>query len=76
MIYRFQWIRRAIGGKWGCVTGWFFGKRWVRLPAEALEWDEFWISAPPSVCKGCGRVERTALLWGGHDRDCKMRIPF
>jgi len=41
-IYRWQWIRKLIGGKWGHVTGFFWGKRWVRLHPEAVLFDENW----------------------------------
>lgn len=76
MIYHFQWVRRAIGGKWGHATGWFFGKRWVRLSKEAVQWTEFWVNAPEGTCEGCGCKENSALLWGGHRKDCKWAIPF
>lgn len=76
MFYEWGWVRRAIGGKWGRVTGWIFGKRWVRLPKESLEWHEFWVSVPQGVCAECGCHEDGARLWGGHRKDCRQRIPF
>jgi hypothetical protein len=33
----FRWYRRLRGGKWAKVTGWFYGKRWVRVPDTCLE---------------------------------------
>lgn len=42
MIYRWQRVRKFIGGKWGHVTGFLWGKRWVRLSRESLDWTENW----------------------------------
>jgi hypothetical protein len=41
-IYRFQRVRKFLGGKWGQVTGLLFGKKWVRLPKDSPMWDENW----------------------------------
>jgi hypothetical protein len=35
MLSYFKFYRRLRGGRWGRVTGWFFGYRWVRLSPEA-----------------------------------------
>ncbi len=41
----FQWWRRLRGGRWGAVTGYFWGKRWVRVTDECVERiDEDWRS--------------------------------
>lgn len=37
MLSCFQWYRRWRGGKWATVTGWFWGRRWIRLPGACLE---------------------------------------
>ena len=29
-LAEFRWYRRLWGGKWAQVTGWWWGKRWVR----------------------------------------------
>jgi hypothetical protein len=41
-IYEWQRVRKLIGGRWGHVTGFLWGKRWVRLSNESLDWDERW----------------------------------
>ncbi len=42
LIYRWQRVRKFIGGRWGHVTGFLWGKRWVRLSNESLDWHENW----------------------------------
>ncbi len=34
---RFAWWRRLRGGRWGRVTGYFGGRRWVRVPDTCVE---------------------------------------
>ena len=36
-LKHFRWYRRLRGGRWAQVTGWLFGKRWVRVPAVCIE---------------------------------------
>ncbi len=39
----FQWYRMLRGGRWAKVTGWLWGKRWVRVSDECVERvDEDW----------------------------------
>ena len=66
MLGNFKWYRRLRGGRWAKVTGWLWGKRWVRVPQECVERvDEDW----PPACKvpppgwGCTRAP-------GHDGPC------
>ena len=35
----FDWriYRRLIGGRWATVTGFLWGRRWVRVPDECVE---------------------------------------
>lgn len=57
LLYNFQSIRKLLGGKWGKVTAYFFGHRWIRLDPEALEFDEAWqegILLPKVFCCTCG----------------------
>lgn len=43
MKHWFRWYRKFRGGRWARVTGWFFGKRWVRVPDDCRERvDEDW----------------------------------
>lgn len=37
-----RWYRRWRGGKWGRVSGFFWGHRWVKLQPTALLYDENW----------------------------------
>jgi hypothetical protein len=37
IIERFQWWRRFRRGQWARVTGFLWGKRWIRLPKGCLE---------------------------------------
>jgi hypothetical protein len=37
MLSRFKCYRRWRGGRWARITGWFWGKRWVRVPNECVE---------------------------------------
>ena len=39
-IYESRRIRQFIGGRWGYVTGFFWGNRWARLSKDSLEWHE------------------------------------
>jgi hypothetical protein len=41
-LTRFKWYRKWRGGKWGQVTGWWWGRKWIKLPEESLGWDEFY----------------------------------
>ncbi len=36
---RFRWWRRLRGGRWAAVTGWFWGRRWVRVSPSAFTGD-------------------------------------
>jgi hypothetical protein len=42
LLFKSQWVRKKLGGKWGQVSGFFWGKRWVRLHQDAVMWDESW----------------------------------
>lgn len=44
ILSRFQWYRRARGGKWGQATGLWYGKKWHKLSNDALQWDEWWVN--------------------------------
>jgi hypothetical protein len=32
-----RWYRKLRGGRWAQVTGFFFGKRWVKVPDECIQ---------------------------------------
>lgn len=39
----FHWYRKLRGDRWAKVTGYFYGKRWVRVTDSCVEWvDEDW----------------------------------
>jgi hypothetical protein len=44
VIGNFRVYRRLRGGCWATVTGWFYGRRWVRLGPKELpiECEECW----------------------------------
>lgn len=42
MLGNLIWYRKWRGGKWGRVTGWLWGKRWVKLSREAVGFEEWW----------------------------------
>lgn len=37
MLSNFQWYRRLRGGRWGRVSGWFWGKSWLRVTDACVE---------------------------------------
>lgn len=59
MLSNFKWYRRKSGGMWSQVIGRLWGKRWVKLPAEAIEKsDEYWGFPGQTTfcyCPGCRR---------------------
>lgn len=61
LIYRWQRVRRFIGGRWGHHTGLLFGDKWVRLSDESLEWDEDWNA--PLLCRNC-YIPRCGNMFG------------
>ena len=37
MIAHLKCYRRWRGGRWAKVTGWLWGKRWIKVPPECWE---------------------------------------
>jgi hypothetical protein len=37
MIAHLKCYRRWRGGRWGMVTGWLWGRRWIKMPLGSLE---------------------------------------
>jgi hypothetical protein len=42
ILRRFQWYRRWRGGKWGMVSGLIYGRKWIKLSSQSVQFDEDW----------------------------------
>lgn len=40
LLTQFKLVRWLIGGRWARVSGYLWGKRWVRVPKTCLEYTE------------------------------------
>lgn len=77
-------MERAMGELtlWDRLREWIGSIAWlVFLWASEHTEEEYWRIIRESfehegVCGECGNREDTALIWGGHDKDCKWAIPF
>lgn len=36
MLNHFKWYRRLRGGRWATVTGFMWGKRWIKLSPQSF----------------------------------------
>lgn len=45
---RWRWYRRLRGGRWGRVSGYLWGHRWIHVGPECVERvDETWVCLAP-----------------------------